>query len=214
MEQLLPGTGRGRGGSCSAPAKRRPRARRRDGPPSRRRRSYSAASGRRRNDLTRERCAFWSSRRATAALEGEVVRLAFRGIKAVATRARRLASTVARLRSRERSAWEANRSGRRLRWSPEIRRALMCGGRPSSASPDTISSARVSVWSRCWPPGPDAREYRHADAARMWSVTSSGVTAWREQPRPEWPRAAARAPRANARRPRRASPRGPSRASR
>ena len=178
------------------------------------RRSQSAASGCRRIALVRDRCAFWSSLRATAFLEGVVARRILRGASATAIRARRFASTVARLRSRERSACEANRSGRRLRCRPVVRRVVMCGGRPSSAWLATMSSARVSVWSRCWPPGPDDREYRHTEAARMWSVTSSGVTRWLAKPPPEPQPAAVGALRADVRRPPRVSPRGPSRASR
>ena len=174
--------------------------------------AYSVASGRRRIVLTRERCAFWSSRLATELFDGEVARRAFRGTSAAATRVRRLVSTVDRFRSRERSACDASRSGRRFRCNPAVRRSPMSGGSPSSASRETISSARVSVWSRCWPPGPEAREYLHVDAARRWSVTSSGVTAVRRLP-PGLPRDA-HVPRADARRPLRGSPRGPSRASR
>jgi len=174
--------------------------------------AYSVASGRRRIDLTRDRWAFWSSRRATADFDGEVTRRVFRGTSAAATRVRRLASTVARFRSRERSACDASRSGRRFKCNPAVRRSPMCDGSPSRASRETISSARVSVWSRCWPPGPEAREYLHVDAATRWSVTASGVTAARRLP-PGLPRDS-HVPRAGVRRPLRASRRGPSRASR
>ena len=80
------------------------------------------------------------------------------GARAAAARAVRRSMTVRRLRSRERSAWLVRRSGRSSSAHRPRSRSATSGGSPSRSAARIVSSARVSAWSRRWPPGPDARE--------------------------------------------------------